>query len=149
MGIDGLGVVAGARALLRSKGWQIQVFEGSASPTEPGYANLRAEQYWMLSKDMEKDIIGLYVELDGLTDLKEELRPHLFVNDGKVIKVTPKRPGPGTRVGESVMEQIGRTPDKSGAVCIARWVHSGGGDARNKQQPCRILVAKRWCSVPK
>jgi hypothetical protein len=133
IGIDGLGVGAGARGSLRSKGWQIQVFEGSASPTEPGYQNLRAEQYWKLGDDIGKALVGLYVDLEGLTELKEELRPHLFINDGKVIKVTPKRPGPGVRVGESVMEQIGRSPDRSDAVCIARWVNAGSSDPRNDQ----------------
>jgi hypothetical protein len=46
VGIDGVGVGAGARAILRSRGWQIQAFEGGAAPVEAGYQDLRSEQFW-------------------------------------------------------------------------------------------------------
>lgn len=133
VGIDGVGVGAGTRAILRSKGWAIKVFEGGASPTEPGYQDLRAEQYWKTSQDMGSGEIGIYVECNDLDELREELRPHQYTNDDKIIRVTPKTPRNGTGTGKSVKEILGRSPDRADALVIARWVYRGdsGNNAEN------------------
>lgn len=135
IGIDGVGVGAGARAILKNKGWQIHVFEGGASPTEPGYQDLRAEQYWKTSQDMSKGEIGIFVECNDLEDLREELRPHQYTNDDKIIRVTPKRPPKGAAAGngKSVIEILGRSPDRADALTIARWVKNGASDPKKDQ----------------
>lgn len=131
VGIDGVGVGAGVRAILRSKGWGIQVFEGGAAPTEPGYQDLRSEQFWQTGQDLRRGDIGIYVDLPDIADLREELRPHQYTNDDKIIRVTPKNPGRGARVGQSIKELIGRSPDRADCFVIARWVHAGTGDPAN------------------
>lgn len=133
VGIDGVGVGAGVRAILRSRGWQIQVFEGGAAPTEPGYQDLRSEQFWKTGQDLRQGTIGIYVDLPDLTELRDELRPHQYTNDDKIIRVTPKNPGRGARVGQSIKELLGRSPDRADCFVIARWVNAGSGDARNDQ----------------
>jgi phage terminase large subunit len=131
VGIDGVGVGAGARVSLRSKGWKIKVFRGGDAPTEPGYADLRSEQFWQTSQDLRKGELGLYVELAELEELRDELRPHLYTNDNeKVVKVTPKTPGRGAGVGQSIKEKLGRSPDRADSLIIARWVYRGN-DSKN------------------
>jgi phage terminase large subunit len=91
VGIDGVGVGAGVRAILHGKGWQIQIFKGGESPIEEGYADLRSEQAWKTSEDMQQGKLGIYVEIQELPELREELRPHLYVNnDDRKIRVTPR-----------------------------------------------------------
>jgi hypothetical protein len=133
VGIDGVGVGAGVRAILRSRGWQIQVFEGGAGPTEPGYQDLRSEQFWKTGQDLRQGSIGIYVDLPDLTDLRDELRPHQYTNDDKIIRVTPKNPGRGAKVGQSIKELLGRSPDRADCFVIARWVNAGSGDPSNDQ----------------
>lgn len=132
VGIDGVGVGAGARTALRNKGWQIKVFIGGASPEEPGHQDLRAEQYWKTSQDMEAGTIGVFVDCNDQEELREELRPHQYTNDDKVIRVTPKSPGKGAGSGKSVKEILGRSPDRADAFVIARWLHAGS-DGNNAE----------------
>lgn len=131
VGIDGVGVGAGTRVALRNKGWNIQVFIAGAAATQPGYGCLRDEQYWGLHEDMEAGRFGVYVGCPQLTELREELKPHEYANDNKVIRVTPKSPGRGAAAGKSIKEILGRSPDRADCAVIGRWV-SKGMDKRKK-----------------
>lgn len=133
VGIDGVGVGAGVRAILRSRGWQIKVFEGGAAPTEPGYQDLRSEQFGRPGRTLRQGTIGIYVDLPDLTDLRDDLRPHQYTNDDKIIRVTPKNPGRGAKVGQSIKELLGRSPDRADCFIIARWVNAESGDPGNDQ----------------
>lgn len=113
VGIDGVGIGAGTRVALRNKGWFVQVFIGGAAPTEPGYENLRAEQYYQASQDMQAGKFKIYSGLATKNELRKQLTPHEYANTGKVIKVTPK---------DKVKEVIGRSPDNADSLIIGRWL---------------------------
>jgi phage terminase large subunit len=132
VGIDGVGVGAGVRAILRSKGWNIQVFIGGAAPTEPGYGCLRDEQVWKTSQEMQSGELGILASCPQLTELREELKPHEYSSNEKVIKVTPKTPGRGAGVGKSIKEILGRSPDRADSLFIARWL-SEESDSQNAE----------------
>jgi hypothetical protein len=68
------------------------VFEGGAAPSEPGYQDLRSEQFWKTGQDLRQGAIGIHVDLPDLTELRDELRPNQYTNDDKIIRVTPKNP---------------------------------------------------------
>jgi phage terminase large subunit len=122
VGIDGVGIGAGTRVALRNKGWFVQVFVGGASPTEPGYENLRAEQYYKTSQDMQTGALKIYAGLPDKAELRKELAPHEYLNNGKVIKVTPK---------DKVKEAIGRSPDRADSLVIGRWLWNNSNNAVN------------------
>jgi phage terminase large subunit len=115
--IDGVGIGTATRGSLRAKGWYVEIFIGGAAPETDGFANLRDEQYYQLSLDLQSGEIKTYSLLPTKTELRQELKPLEYENTGKVIKVTPKK---------KVKETIGRSPDRADSAAIARWVARKG-----------------------
>jgi hypothetical protein len=93
-------------------------------------------------QDLRQGKIGSHVDLPELTELRDELRPHQYTNDDKIIRVTPKNPGRGAKVGQSIKELLGRSPDRADCFVIARWVNAGSGDPQNDQS--RIAFSLQW-----
>lgn len=131
LGVDSIGIGWGLASILRRRGAAVVELRGNdPSTVDPKrYRNLRAEGYGELGKRLdpsgawkvhERDdgrIRGLPFAIPPDDELFEELKAHEKVfsgGEGFMFGVTPKRPVPGvTLKTQTIVEKIGRSPDKS------------------------------------
>ncbi|MFW6010657.1 MAG: hypothetical protein ACOC9H_01945, partial [Gemmatimonadota bacterium] len=126
VGVDSIGVGSNVVNGLAEEGYRVAALNGADRATttidwelrrdreitvvEVGeFANLRAQMYWYMRRDLERGLIALPDDdelFDDLTEVK------WWTKNGKII-LEPK---------EELKERLGRSPDKGDAAVYWNWV---------------------------
>lgn len=112
VGIDSVGVGAGAVNEARRQGWAIQDLGGGEGEVymegAEHFANFRSQMHWQLRKDMEAGKVGIPND----TKLKNDLLAARWTIRGGKIIVESK---------EAIIKRLGRSPDRGDAVVYWNW----------------------------
>lgn len=118
--MDGLGAGVGDR-LAELGVWVLEFRGNQTSEADPKiYGNMRAEGYGELSRRLDPD--GAWPDtpwgLPNDQELHEELTApeRVYASDGMRFVITPKKKPNAKYKGETIFQQIGRSPDKADAV---------------------------------
>ena len=112
VGIDSVGVGAGAVNEARRQGWAIQDLGGGEGEVymegAEHFLNFRAQMWWQLRRDMEAGNVAIPNDLKLVNDL---LAPRWTIRGGKII-VESK---------EELIKRLGRSPDRGDGVVYWNW----------------------------
>lgn len=120
IGIDTLGVGASTRDFMKKVGWPVREFIAGAGSLG-NFKNLRGETIYGLSQALEGGTFGIYVRLKTLEILRDQLMPHEYTTEERVVLVTAKK---------KIKEVLGVSPDYAESAYIAFWVAQGDNDPR-------------------
>jgi phage terminase large subunit len=126
VGIDGVGVGAGAVNEARDSGFWVQACNGGDKPDETADAekfnNKRSQMYWQMRLDLEHADLALPEDDELIEDLTT---PKWQTRNGKII-VESK---------EEIKKRIGRSPNKGDAAVYWNWVRNRDVPLVTKQKP--------------
>lgn len=116
VGVDSVGVGAGAVNELKRNERYIKALGGGDSPVErfvedEEYGNLRCQMWWTMREDLRQGLIALPPDVQLATDL---ITPQWKTSNGKII----------VEAKETLMKRLpgGRSPNKGDAAVYGNWV---------------------------
>lgn len=121
IGIDGVGVGASTRDFLRSRGWFVRIFIAGAGSLLQTFNNIRSEVIYTMGQEMDQGKFKIYRKMPTYDTLIDQLKPHEYTTEERLIKVTPK---------DKIKEQLGVSPDYAESAYITYWVRRGVSDPK-------------------
>jgi len=114
VGVDGVGVGAGAVNELKRLGHLVESLLGGAAPVaiveqEEKFLNLRSQMWWQMRLDLQHGRIGLPNDEELFADLT---LPRWGIRNGKIF----------VQSKDELKKKLGRSPDKGDAAVYWNWI---------------------------